>query len=362
MTPCVRINTLGDPAGGLQVSTVRNMNETGERTESNGQRRPQAVDDSAMATANADRSGLEGSPDDPTKSLSLDFLIIGAQKAGTTALFENMRLHPQLVMPAAKELPFFDDETVNRVSLETFLSEHFAAARGDERRGKATPGYMSSPGAAARIAALLPDVRLIAIVRDPIERAYSQYRMNERRSIPQDPFDDVIARQLTALENDSTVGDDSTTSHVGRGEYGRALAEYFEVFPRTQLLVVSSDELERDPSAVFTSIWAHLDVSPFEPPRAGERIHAGGSRQRLAVARRASRSRIGKRLLRLVPDRSRQLFRFRFNQWNVVPEVASTIPLEPATMQRLRCHYRSDADRLHSLGVSTPWIDRWGNL
>src|SRR6187397_1377370 len=111
-----------------------------------------------------------------------DFLILGAQKAGTTALYSYLRRHPAIVGPSWKEVSFFDrhyarGEAWYRGNFPTRLRHALAERRAHARAiaGEASPSYVFHPSAPERVAALVPDARLIALVRNPIDRALSHY-------------------------------------------------------------------------------------------------------------------------------------------------------------------------------------------
>ena len=125
----------------------------------------------------------------------LDFIVIGAQKSGTTALHEYLRLHPELYLPPAKEVPFFSHDPVYRQGWDHWSPRAFPEDRVSAIRGKITPHYMAGARYGDRIAGtkhddappedviplriqeLLPNVRLIALLRDPVERCISHHRM-----------------------------------------------------------------------------------------------------------------------------------------------------------------------------------------
>ncbi|MGH2726565.1 MAG: sulfotransferase domain-containing protein, partial [Actinomycetota bacterium] len=106
-----------------------------------------------------------------------NFLILGAMKAGTTSLAYWLGEHPDVFLAPGKELFFFNVPQRWELGVDWYRSQ-FAGSEGKIARGEATPGYLGHPQAAERIAATLPDVRLIALLRHPADRAYSQYWHN----------------------------------------------------------------------------------------------------------------------------------------------------------------------------------------
>lgn len=274
-----------------------------------------------------------------------DFLVIGAIKSGTTTLHYLMVDHPELSLPVEKEVPLFDrDVSPSDVSAHV---RRYTGATPARLSGKATPRYMRVPDAAARIHAAGPDTKLIALVRDPIQRARSHWRMrcqlgHEHRSFAQaveDQLADTGRWRSTLVEQDS---------YVACGEYGRIFEEYRSHFPAEQLLVLETADLQRDPDAVLRRVWTFLGVADHTPASLGKQFN---------VAERASRhARIGRAVWKVVPydlairytgprfqRRAGQLLdRLRIDR----PAVKVDAGL-PADLQRsLEEHYLADASRL----------------
>jgi hypothetical protein len=238
----------------------------------------------------------------------------------------------------------------------------------------------------SRIRDCLPDVRLVAILRDPVERAVSHHRMivtwgSERRS-----FDDTIDELLDprALERARRYPQE-VTGYITRGEYGRILAGYFDVFPREQILVVFTDELERAPAQVLSRIHEFIGVSAdFRPDNLGERFRTGAIERGFSwrspaswlspssplspqrVVARVSRSSAARTVWHRIPeDRQRRMGR-RYeriahrtavrNRRHDANQVSANAEPSQATLTRLREHYEQDAGQLAALlGVDPPW-------
>lgn len=215
---------------------------------------------------------------------TLDFIVIGAQKAGTTSLFEYLRRHPQISMPADKEAPYFSHDHAFERGWDAYMAK-IALIDPERRWGTVTPHYMiggvykrakASADAAGRydertvplrIRERLPDVRLVAILRDPVARARSHHQMMVMNGSEQRSFDEAIAEHLRpdALER-ARRRPLADTGYVAWGEYRRILGGYFTVFPREQILVAFTDELERSRSSSWpestTSSASGLTSSP----------------------------------------------------------------------------------------------------
>jgi hypothetical protein len=209
-----------------------------------------------------------------------DFLILGAQKAGTTALYAYLRWHPEITGPSFKEVSFFDRHYARG---ETWYRAHLPARPRQwvtRQRlghwpivGEASPSYLFHPLAPERVAALLPRARLIAVLRDPVDRAFSHYQ--HEVALEREPlsFEDALAAEDERMrgEVERMVRDPSYFSeawwnhtYVARGRYAEQLERWFAAFPREQLLVLFSDELLNEPRETYARVLRFLDVSPHE--------------------------------------------------------------------------------------------------
>jgi hypothetical protein len=193
----------------------------------------------------------------------VDFLVAGAQKAGTTALFDYLSEIPSLELPAVKEAHFFDEE--ERVDWRAPDYAPYHALFTDSARlwGEATPIYLYWPNALARIRAYNPAIKLILLFRDPVERAWSHWKMEYARGKETEPFDWCIREGRGRMaEGTPYPGFHRVYSYVERGFYGRQLAAALDLFPREQLLLLGSGMLKRDPTGTIRRICDFLGVAP----------------------------------------------------------------------------------------------------
>jgi len=197
-------------------------------------------------------------------------IIIGAQRAGTTSLFHYLAAHPQVRAPAIKEVHFFDlgfDRGMR------WYRSHFPPRDQVEATGKmtfeASPYYMFHPAVPERIARVLPEARLIALLRNPIDRAASQYRHNLKRGCEPLSFAHAIAAEAGRLAGEEArlrgkpdyVSDRHRQySYAGRGQYAEQLERWLARFPRQQLLVIQSEEMFARPAAVYARVLAFLGL------------------------------------------------------------------------------------------------------
>jgi hypothetical protein len=204
------------------------------------------------------------------------FLILGAQKAGTTALYAYLRWHPGITGPAWKEVSYFDRHYRRGIH---WYRGHFPLRPGDRLVGEASPGYLFHPLAPERVRATVPDAKLIALLRDPVDRALSHY--HHEVALGREPltFEEAIEAEpeRTRGEEERLVREPGYFSHawwdyayLARGRYAEQLERWLAVFSREQLLVVASDELAVEPGQTYGRVLDFL----------GEPAHELGSYQR----------------------------------------------------------------------------------
>jgi hypothetical protein len=196
-----------------------------------------------------------------------DFLILGAQKAGTTALYAYLRWHPQITGPSFKEVSFFDRHYANG---ERWYRAHLPIRRRGIV-GEASPSYLFHPLAPQRVAAMLPRARLVALLRNPVERAFSHYQHEVALGREQLSFEDAVAREDERMEGEleRMLADPRYFSHawwnytyVARGLYAEQLERWFAAFPREQLLVLLTDDLAADTAGAYREVLQFLGVDP----------------------------------------------------------------------------------------------------
>jgi hypothetical protein len=224
------------------------------------------------------------------------FLIIGAVKAGTTSLHHYLDQHPEIQMSAVKETNFFSGAAdgvpypVSRVdsldAYERLFDPAFAV------RGEASPGYSNHPrreGVPERIEALLPEVKLVYIVRDPIARAISHFQMQVGLSEERRP----AAEALTDLS-------EPRTSYLQPGLYATQLELYLRRFPQEQILIVDQADLRADRAPTLRQVFDFLGVTgEVDPARFEEELMSANQWRAYSPAYRRLRGAIAPMLRRL---------------------------------------------------------------
>jgi hypothetical protein len=201
-----------------------------------------------------------------------DFLVIGAQKAGTTALYAYLRWHPGIAGPSWKEVSFFDRHWWRG---EAWYRGQFPLRAGERLVGEASPSYLFPPLAPERARSLVPGAKLVALLRDPVDRAYSQYQHEVALGREPLSFEDALAAEDERLvgEVERLIADSRAFSrawwdhtYTARGRYAEQLERWLEAFPSEQLLVVRTEELGERPAETYASILAFLGAEPHELP------------------------------------------------------------------------------------------------
>jgi hypothetical protein len=185
-----------------------------------------------------------------------NFIILGSQKAGTTSLYQVLRRHPEIYMPTKKELNFFFHDAEYGKG-EDFYQAYFAPSPPTVKAvGEASPGYICHPQAPERIHQLIPNAKLIVTVREPIERAYSQYWDNRRSLSETLTFPEVIEVALEATYQPGRLG------YFSRGTYMQYIHRYLALFPEENLLVLPFEDLKADPLGFYRRCFEFLGVDP----------------------------------------------------------------------------------------------------
>lgn len=221
-----------------------------------------------------------------------DFILIGTQRAGTTSLFRDIRLHPQVAPPLVKEIHFYD---YNHRRGSDWYHAHFPTrAERDARAereglaitGEATPNYLRHPHAARWAAAELPQTtRFIVTLRNPVDRAFSHWKLMTRLGYEDASFAAAIEQEPGRIGPDwermqvdphHRARTYFRYSYAARGRYGEQLDEWIRRVGRERLLVVRTEDHYSDPGRVYDDVVAFLGLRPWRPDGFSD-IHATAS-------------------------------------------------------------------------------------
>ncbi len=284
------------------------------------------------------------------------FLVIGAMKAGTTALYTAFDQHPEVFMSPVKEPNFFAfadtppdfqapidqrPDGVNHTSITDADAYRalFAGAARHAERGEASHWYLYHPDAPATIQHNLPDVKLIAMLRNPVERAYSEFLHFVRDGDEPIPdFEAALDAEPERIKKNWALG-----RYVDRGRYDEQIERYLDRFPREQLRVVLFDDFVDHPDAVRRDLFRFLDVDPSFEPEA-RRVNASGvPRSRWLHAALTAAKPVRDAVVPMLPD--------AFVDWvnDVKNRNLEKPPMDTAVRTRLIDTFRPHIRRLESL-------------
>jgi len=223
-----------------------------------------------------------------------DFIIVGAQRAGTTSLYNYLAQHPEVGrVRLGKGVHYFDTNAERSVA---WYRSHFPIDAGKVpfwpgpgHVGEGAPYYMFHPECPARIDATVPGVKIIAILRDPVERAHSQWAHETARGFEDLPFDRALRAEDERLAGQGAILADpsgSSFSHqhhsyVARGLYAGQVQRLWDVFGADRVLVLPSPRLFSDPAATYSQTLAFLGLSEYH---ATYEVHNGRSYPEIAPA------------------------------------------------------------------------------
>jgi hypothetical protein len=201
----------------------------------------------------------------------LDFIVAGAQKCGTTALHYQLERHPKIALPNKEELHFFDDENrfTQGVNYQD-LHDSFRASGRAAVAGESTPAYLYWRPAMERIWNYGKDIKLVILLRNPVDRAFSHWNMQRERGYESLDFLKAIKAEEERQEEAAPL-QSRRFSYVGRGLYGEQLERVFKFFPREQVKIVRSEELRNDFSQAINSIFKFIGVQTLRNIRSKER-------------------------------------------------------------------------------------------
>jgi len=216
-----------------------------------------------------------------------NFLVIGAGRSGTTSLHHYLMQHPDVFVPSAKAPSFFYavDESPDRRATRDLATQRsfvrdwdsyvrlFDAWSGQRAVGEVSPAYLMATGVASRIADRLPEVRLIAVLRDPLQRAHARYVARRRDGLERArTFEQVVADEMARpFDLNDTAG-----TYVAGGFVSHVIETYLDRFPPERIRFFLHDDLKYDTSSVVTDLWSFLEVDPRSPAPHDVHNRSGG--------------------------------------------------------------------------------------
>jgi len=211
------------------------------------------------------------------------FLVVGAQRSGTSSLYEYLVNHPAVGRSLVEEVHYFDwnyDRGVRwyRGHFPTNVRAAYLKARSSTEpiTGEATPYYMFHPLAPKRIASDLPNAKLFVVLRNPVDRAYSHHQHERAMGFETLSFEDALEQEPLRLQGEveKILQDPAYRgfnhqhySYFSRGVYVDQLENLYSLFPQDQILVATSDELAKEPASVYAKAIDFLGLPPHSLPK-----------------------------------------------------------------------------------------------
>jgi Sulfotransferase domain len=263
-----------------------------------------------------------------------NLIIIGAQKCGTSSLHYYLSLHPEICMSREKELKFFASNQTGAGAVKAYKANFRRKAK---IYGESSPDYTNYPqqsGVAERMAALIPQAKLIYIIRDPLERIVSHYVHLYSRNLEDRPIDEAIK----SLENNR---------YLYRSQYFTQLQQYTACFPETQILVLTTESLLSQRLDTLQQVFKFLDVDERFNSRQFSAVHHRSSekRRKTAMGQRIERS-FGRRLEMSLPYNARWLVRLLL-YWSFSRPIRRPV-LGTERIQALQAALKPDLDQLRA--------------
>lgn len=290
-----------------------------------------------------------------------NLFIVGAAKAGTTSLHAYLAQHPDVFMSPVKEPHYYSrvrPSAEQRAIMRHVVSEEaeyrllFEGSEGFRVVGEASPSYLWEQGTAPRLAESHPDARIVAILRDPVERAFSHYLMDLKLGVQSLPF----LQAVEVDEKQEEKGWGVSHLYLELGFYGEQLERYFANFPTEKLLVLTFDELTGNRIETIARLLEFLDLEPADAGRFDlDEVHNRFAAPRGWLARRM----LSSDLVRSVGDRLPRTFRRAVRRRVLERHGVDKPTMADDVRSYLRSRYDADTRRLEQLlGRRMPWSQR----
>lgn len=203
-----------------------------------------------------------------------NFLIGGAAAAGTNFLTASIIQHPDVYLPEKMfpEVHFFYKSWEYEKGIEYYETTWFSKVRNEKAIGERSSSYLfGGPEVAGKIKALLPDVKLIFTLRNPIERTWANYRFTVLAGLEDLRFEDALRKEKERVAMQTGIwAEIQPHNYTGRGLYAKQLKDYLHIFPKENILLIKSEEMGHEPMETFRKVFDFLEVdrnfSPCIPP------------------------------------------------------------------------------------------------
>jgi len=202
-------------------------------------------------------------------NFKVDFIGIGASRSGTTWVSKCLAEHPEICFSKKKETHFFGNRKYYKRGIK-YYKKFFSRCSKNKIKGEFTPSYFSKPDVAKRIFKNFPEAKLIAVLRNPIERAYSEYFYNLAiKGINEPTFEQALSGPLK-------------NKYLRRGKYYTNLKRFIKLFPKKNILILIYEDIEKNPLKFIQQIYDFLGVNPnYIPPSIDKKINTSPLNKKL---------------------------------------------------------------------------------
>jgi len=193
-----------------------------------------------------------------------NFIIVGAQKSGTTTLYDILAQHKDIYLSSTKESKFFVEEEKYNKGIEFYSNEYFSKYNGEKAIGEIDPEYIFFEDVPRRLRYdISKDLKLIFILRNPVARAYSHYLMTYKRGWEELSFEDAIIEEPKRIEKD--FFSKHHQSYISRGYYSKQIKRYLEYFPKENMhFIIMEDDFIANKEQTIHKLLKFIDVKADE--------------------------------------------------------------------------------------------------
>ena len=274
-----------------------------------------------------------------------EYFVVGTAKAGTTSLFKYFLDHPQVFVPPNKETYFFGEHCYEDSKIETIkeYQKIFRSAVSGEKCVEVSTSYLYSQQAACEIKEYNPDAKIMIILRNPVDRAFSNYKYKLKTGKEDcNNFEEALSRE----ENRISAGLPYGFHYTGMGLYYNQVKRYFDIFDKENVLVLLFDELKSDPALFYEKINCFMGIKPLTSFNTSKKVNkSGAARSKLIMRVLNDDSFLKKMVKRIVPkDKQRHVSGF-LKDLNISNK---KILMKTGTKNRLKEFFHDDIMKLES--------------
>lgn len=277
-----------------------------------------------------------------------NFLIIGASKCGTSSLYSYLRQHPEIYLSNIKESHYFTLDEIYNLGVDNYLKIYFPGSDGYKAIGDITPTYLIKPETVLpRLSSVYGDAypKIIVILRNPIERAYSHYLHMVRSGDENESFHKALDLEITRMK----MNPEGWWGYRSGGDYKHYINKWLECVPKTNFLFLLTEELSQSPESVLQKIFMHLNVDHTYVINDLARKNTGGSiRSRWLMKQIGAKSRIKEIIKSAIPIRTRQKIKSSLIRYNTKNN-GNNIILSDELRAILKDHYSPEIPGLERI-------------